>query len=406
MMLTLLPTTDDAYSTLPGFHVKITEGQMLWRPLHPNKDKRFQNTIKMETEYLKAKLEVKDPQITFRMSAGPAWKFHLLPMGSASMAPKFALTGISDPLAMGGHVQPIRMDHIISVARPDDNDCAPGQVKYELVLRTGMDAYVMVFFQRVVDLGWIPALQKSNIASEMVNGLWFSKRLAVKCLPILLDMGGANVQINKWLSELQEPIAKAVAKIGQFVSSTADRPGFEKGIQSWRAESNNNSEAGRELIDMLGWMHYLDKSDPGLKWLDCESHHPGCNTSDPFQVADMSDGECSEVGLCDPESEFYIPPGVDAGSEATYDDWLHRMGFEGKFLDQKFDAMAIFEKGSYYNSSTVVVASTTPIPVPTSIPCDNDLPSGWCKGFLLNYNASTAVLASTTTTLTSISTSA
>lgn len=49
---------------------------------------------------------------------------------------------------MGGHFQPLRID---SVANDGDSQCPKGAVKFKVLLRTAMDAYVMVLFQRVID---------------------------------------------------------------------------------------------------------------------------------------------------------------------------------------------------------------------------------------------------------------
>lgn len=396
---------------------------MVWRPLEENKDDRFQNSITMSTEYLDARLELNDPKLTIRMSLGPAFKFHLIPMPK-KYAPGLSLyvnliitpqsrrylltlmthfgSGISDPLAFGGHLQPFRMDHIFSVAGEDDPDgCTPGSVKYELVIMIGMDAYVMVFFQRVGDLSWIGTLRKSTIPSEMVRGLWYAKRVHHQCLNVHVDMAHFNEELNKWLHDLQEPLREAVGSIGEHVSKHANRPqGWENGVQSWHPDSNSD----RELIDFLQWMHYLDKSDPGLKWKDCESHHPGCDDpNDPFLVADMS-GDCPEDGMCDPWSTFYIPAGISEAENEQYDHWLHTLGENGTLAGLNYTGeLGVLNDTLNYNSSTVAPpASTAFTPSgPTSMAYDPTIPKDWQDALV--YNSSTVTLATATTTTASAS---
>lgn len=108
---------------------------MKWMPLLENKDDRFENSITMTTEYLKARLEFHNPSVVLRMSAGPAWKFKLIPIMD-QFKKQYSFTGISDPLAMGGMFQPVRFDHIFSLASPNDQDnCVEKHVKYEAVYR-------------------------------------------------------------------------------------------------------------------------------------------------------------------------------------------------------------------------------------------------------------------------------
>lgn len=371
---------------------------MIWNPLLEKEADRFQSSITMKTEYLEAQLELASPKFHIRMSLGPAFKFKLIPVPQ-NMKVGYGLTGISDPLAMGAHFQPIRMDHIFSLVGPSDPDgCSEAGVKYEMVIRTGLDAYVMVFFQRVVDLSWIGTLQKSNIASEMVRGLWFSKRLIVKCLNLGVGMDQINKHINAWLSKIQAPIKEEVAEIGEFVNSHANRPvGFEQGVPSWRP---NNTDRG--LIDLLEWSRFVTKSEPGMKFKNCDASHVelGCNTSDPYLVADMT-GDCPEEGMCDPWSAFYIPSGVTEAIQKTYDIWLNSIGMNGTFNNHKdVSAMDMYNESLHHNSSTLVAASSTFV-MPIPMASDPSILSEWQDG--LNHDSITETSAPPTTNLPAIS---
>lgn len=140
------------------------------------------------------------------------------------------------------------------------------------------------------------------------------------------DIEDKNRKLNEFLSKLQQPIADAVAEIGQFVSSKANRPkGFEQGVQSW----DPNAGTSRELIDLLDWMHFTATSEPGLAWKDCDATHVelGCDTNDPFEVADNS-ASCPEEGMCDPWSTFYIPAGISESINDAHNEWMRSQGID------------------------------------------------------------------------------
>lgn len=291
------------------------------------------------------------------------------------------------------------MDHMFRFAAPDDPECPPGHLKYEMLIRTGIDAYVMVFFQRIADLSWIGTLQTSNIASEMVRGLWYSKRVVVKCFDFHLDFTTKpNLALNKWLSHLQDGIARMFAEIGEHISKHANRPpGWENDdVQSWRP----GNDTDRDLVDFLGWMHFLDKSDPGLKWKDCDNTNPGCNTEDPFLVADESMDEgsssCLEEGMCDPWSSYYTPPGVSEGIDKVYDEWYKSIGGQGKFSEQNLTAMGNSEGSLSLNAGP---SSTTAVPTgPVSMPYDPNIPDAFQDHLFSNLPTTLLAMATPTST--------
>lgn len=315
---------------------------MTWKPLLQGKE-RLQNNIMTKTEYLPAQLEFKNPKVTIRLSAGPRWKFHLIPYPKGSAVADGAKTlGISDPLALGtqvklwevssmprslsaahqcpqtcadfhtsllgGHFQPLRMDNIFSVATAGDIDkCAEGHVKYELLLRTGMDAYVMVFSQRAVDLNWIQPLQKSSIPSESIRGLWYSKRLHVECLSAQVDMDKIDRKLNKWLLTIQQPIIDKVASIGEHISAMGNDGFEEHDLQNW---DNGTSMGFSDLLEFESWQNRVG---PGTKWEDCKvSVDPdGCDPDDPYLVAIPSTSGDGADGF------FDVPEDGDASGEKS-----------------------------------------------------------------------------------------
>ncbi|CZT18356.1 uncharacterized protein RCC_04200 [Ramularia collo-cygni] len=269
--------------TLPGFHVRMPKGKISWKPLKEKKEEQLVNTITMITEYLPARLEINSPKLTIRVSAGPRWKFHLLPLPEGGMKDKMTVAGISDPLAIGGHFQPIRIDQILSVATDDDVDkCPKNHIKYEVLIRTGMDAYVMVFAQRVLDLNWIPPLHKTNIPSETIRGLWYSWRVYIQCLNATIDMDPVNDKINAKLLEWQQPLIDAFAKIGQKISAQAD-----KNFKHVPLDDRWRNETAMEMIDFLDFASWSDRVGPGMTWKECQiGIHSGCDEEHRFLVAE------------------------------------------------------------------------------------------------------------------------
>ncbi|KAK4502385.1 hypothetical protein PRZ48_005810 [Zasmidium cellare] len=230
----------DVNWTLPGAHIKITEGEYIATIFPEESDKNIvikKNTLNATVEYLYSDLHIDRPRLTgsvaigakltYRVLAGLPYIDNLLDGGLLPGLKNVKNIGLGDPMTIGMRLDYSKTEFSLETAKGVDKNCQKDEsqsesVQFKIVERVGATVYAQFFAYRI-DTSWIGNIDKGD---ESTPGLYKSVALYKHCWPLPNSITGAKNGttglFHKIFREAQKPFAKMFEGIGDFLNRPAD----------------------------------------------------------------------------------------------------------------------------------------------------------------------------------------